>query len=410
MNRFHAMSRQYAVKDANGNGRVEWKDSLKSGFPSVKFVGASYQAAEPTPDAPQDVLGNNATVRATGVNLWGGDAMCQDFVDIAGADATLFPGKVFYRPASVSGKRFCKGLFKPNTQYTFFMRAHNGSASYRTVTNLRFEYSDGTRSHIYLGNEADADEYRRCVAVSAEGKTLLSIIGTDYAGNVFLDYMNSGLFEGVLSANDFKPYHNGGEATAPTLYAIGDIRDEWDAQTGKGIRRVVKTVLTGTERFSGGKLENGVAYFHAYTTPGDRLSGSQLTIATTHFSARFQSVASQHPDGGVYWVSNTNEAYRIVVGSTLTSQGVVDVASWRAWLAEQYSAGTPVTVFWAAKDIPFETEPMPLTCTTGYGQIVQVGGDISDVPIGVRYLTHGKRKPTIDTLGTAVLGTMKLGG
>ena len=39
--------------------------------------------------------------------------------------------------------------------------------------------------------------------------------------------------------------YNGGSVTAPSLYRIGDVQDEWDAVTAHGIRRIKKMVIDG---------------------------------------------------------------------------------------------------------------------------------------------------------------------
>ena len=67
---FDAVCRQYQVKETRGAGHAEWPDGLKSGFPSVKMLGKTEQTENPTPEIPQEVKSNNATVRSLGKNLF----------------------------------------------------------------------------------------------------------------------------------------------------------------------------------------------------------------------------------------------------------------------------------------------------------------------------------------------------
>lgn len=61
------------------------------------------------------------------------------------------------------------------------------------------------------------------------------------------------------------------------------------------------------------------------------------------------------------------------------------LANWKAHLAAH-----PLEV-WVARNEPEITKigAQRLTCPTGFGQIIQVAGDVPDAPMEVKYLAHG---------------------
>ena len=393
MNRFHATARQYEVKDASGNGRVEWKDSLKSGFPSVKLIGASYQAAEPTPDAPQYVLGNNATVRSCGKNLYNKN------------DENLISG--YFQPGSTnivaSSNRIIAYIpCKPGETYT--------ASKTGVLTNDRFAigYTEQLPAH-------DVEVFGIRYLQGNLGNVSLTITTGATAKYFVVWACLTGRYEDLdtlqieygNTASEYEPYYNGGEATAPTLYAIGDICDEWDAQTGKGVQRIGKIEINTSGAWSANALRVwSNSWGSRFMDHADM--NKVYPMVCSHYVAIEHSDAFANSMMGVaFYKSGSTKVLTFSFGS-----GPVYTADeWKAHLIELSEAGTPITIWYVlAEPVPFETDPMPLTCPTGYGQIVQVGGDIAGCPLEVRYLAHGKREVKKETLGHGILVQMKLGG
>ena len=62
---------------------------------------------------------------------------------------------------------------------------------------------------------------------------------------------------------------------------------------------------------------------------------------------------------------------------------------WKAYLANQYELGTPVTVWYVLENPEeFQTEPQPLIQPNGSGTIIQIDGTVNNCPITVTPVTH----------------------
>jgi len=84
--------------------------------------------------------------------------------------------------------------FKEDTQYTFINIGTTGN-----IKNVRWVYTNGTTD----GSSAS----KTGAYTSASGKTVLALVKINNASNaVVLNYEDCGIFEGVLTVDDFKPY------------------------------------------------------------------------------------------------------------------------------------------------------------------------------------------------------------
>lgn len=170
------------------------------------------------------------------------------------------------------------------------------------------------------------------------------------------------------------------QAVAPELYAIGDYKDEWNPQTGKGLRRIGKVELKGGGYWSA----TGTRVFTSDVILSNALPHTNMNtvanILCSHYEAVTNGITFYNSKIGISYYSRTL-SFSFGTGTTYT------VAEWTAHLKELYDAGTPITIYYAlAEPVPFETEPMPLTCPVGYGQLIQLDGNIADCPVEVTYL------------------------
>ena len=151
-----------------------------------------------------------AVVTRTGNNIWGGEKMADDMVAAVnnaskcnkGSDAS--GNYVMLDASSQISKILSTTLkFKENTQYTIILKAKN--ANNNATTNLHFLYTDGTKTYIDLPT-ASAGTVQTTVITSTSGKTVKGIEGHWGAGAAYLYYDDCGIFEGVLTADQFEPY------------------------------------------------------------------------------------------------------------------------------------------------------------------------------------------------------------
>ena len=190
---------------------------------------------------------------------------------------------------------------------------------------------------------------------------------------------------GVFRVTNADGTYDGGQAQAPELWAIPgtEFRDEWDPQTGRGIRRVQKVELGGSEMLDYFISDGNIATFNA-TLPANATGSTIInlrSIGNMTSAARISDVST------AAWRHCAYTRYmKVSVDATVAGKTADEV---RAWLAEQYSKKTPLTVWCElVSPEPFYSPPAKLTMPTGYGQIIQISGDVPDCPITAKYLTH----------------------
>lgn len=160
--------------------------------------------------------------------------------------------------------------------------------------------------------------------------------------------INNGIFKPQLesgpAATPYAPY-TGQTVPLPAiapLWGTGDIRDEYDAVTGVETRRWKRVTLDGTEAWAVSATGTAGKY---------RVSLSIEDILPTATFSQVSSCRCSH-----YATISADNTYHLQVGISAnygTSHGIFiyddaydvqDVTGWKAYLAAQYAAGTPVTV------------------------------------------------------------------
>lgn len=93
--------------------------------------------------------------------------------------------------------------FKENTQYTFVMTYDKNDGATR-APNLRVIYTDGT--YCDFSYIADATTKEMTITTTEVGKTVKRFYKRNMSGTTHLYYNESGIFEGVLTKQDFKEW------------------------------------------------------------------------------------------------------------------------------------------------------------------------------------------------------------
>lgn len=327
MNRqmFNALVAQYATPEVSGDGLVSWDGGKKCVIPSVKLYGAAVQDGEPTPENPVMPVCNNGVFAARGRNLF----------NLAGRAQRPLSGYASTTPREFDGNSYYVGLdannhYIPGSIADYSIEADVGAVMVQTSATgcgVAFDfptafgetYTVSAVSDQIIGvSWYDADGYliSNSSAVSPQIVTApanarwMVVVFRPAAGAAYV-YSDVQLEIGD-TATPYHPYYDGGQAQAPELWAIlgTEYRDEWNPQTGRGIRRC------------------GII---------DSYAGEAI-----------------------------NTPY-------LSSTGALTEGA---------------TVIYDIPDAPFTTSPAKLTMPTGYGQIIQVSGDVPDCPITAKYLTH----------------------
>lgn len=136
------------------------------------------------------------------------------------------------------------------------------------------------------------------------------------------------------------------------LHKIGDYADYVDFKRGVVVRRIKKLVLTGEEAWNGyGYAASGVG---AALLLADILSNGRMNGFCTHFTPLFTPAGSAI--NGITFGASNNVIYITFSAKTTKALNLTNTASVKTWLAAQYEAGTPVTIWYVLAEP--EEEPL----------------------------------------------------
>lgn len=352
MNRqtFNALCAQYATPKVSGDGLVSWDGGKKCVIPSLTLYGAVVQDGEPTPENPVMPVCNNGVFASRGRNL--------------AAIATVSSGYWLDGtglPSDPDARFVCLSVnVLPNALYTL--------SSSLKIYSIWYVNQSGTpvaRTNV----EAYTTAYKTpddCVSLRISLRNTSGVADTSAFKWLQCEFGDT--------ATPYTPYYDGGQAQAPELWAADGVADEWDAVTGKGVRRVLALRITG--EMLGSNFLNGRIYVR------DEYSGR---IASKAYNARTALCTHFSYNNNVYRDSGTEDGFIIslkrIFFRNMDWESAEDAIDW-------FSANEVYVYAEASTPEPFYHPPAKLTMPTGYGQIIQTSGDVPDCPITARYLTH----------------------
>ena len=164
-------------------------------------------SGDPSPTNICPISGwTGCNVAASGKNVFGGNALKESVLAnipnaTSGTDAN--GDYVSFTPSNANNKELFTAL-KPNTQYTLIMRLAKNNTT--TSTNIQVKYTDNTYTALArIGVSENTPE--TVVLTTPAGKSIKSVSGIWQSGTTYLYYDQCGVFEGVLTADDFEPYN-----------------------------------------------------------------------------------------------------------------------------------------------------------------------------------------------------------
>lgn len=176
---------------------------------------------------------------------------------------------------------------------------------------------------------------------------------------------------------------NGTDWTIP-LTCAGQTVPVYLGQTPT-VRRVRKLVLDGTENWSIYQTST----IHQFYAQGLLLGGLGLSSAVSTITPYGMTASNRAGDFGCYTVTSGSEIAFQMYGAKDTFP---DVAPWKAYLADKYAAGTPVTVWYvlATPTTGIVNEPL--------AKIGDYADELSSTDAGVAIPTvKGQNTLTVDT-------------
>ena len=315
-----------------------------------------------------------AVIRRTGKNLWGGDALLADLkAAIPSATVDSENRTLTFNASAPVSPPFCglrygnrRGFqFAENTRYTFILTMYKSSG---IGSNFIIHYTDGTNTKPAV-SEAGVKE--TVVVVSAAGKTVQSITKNTMSGNTTVYADESGIFEGVLTADDFVPY-NGTEVTVEFPNEAGTVYGgTLDVTAG------TLTVTWAKQQITTVTNANGVKY--AFTRLGANgyvvnYKGlcNVLSLRENH------SNTLQEGEFDVFNSSGYNMAQVIYYLPGMTGSSASErKSSAEAILADLADSGTTMEVaYMLAEPLVYSLTPSQITALTGYNTFTANCGDI----------------------------------
>ena len=178
------------------------------------------------------------------------------------------------------------------------------------------------------------------------------------------------------TATDFQPYVAPQTASAANLFAIADYADDQDVVSGLITRECGVQVFDGTERWTTDTNAGGGTILRAKLTGYIKdESGGRRKVLCTHFS-----YSNGNEDGAIFIGAQTGTLFFESLATDIS-----DVNAWKAFLAAQYGAGTPVIIVYPLAEETTETaSAQPLNTAQGTNT-VSVVSEVDPVTLKAEY-------------------------
>lgn len=325
---------------------------------SYTIKGNTVQNGTPTSSNPVDV--NGVGVRTE--NLWGGTTETNKYIDGQGNTGTASNGDIFDQKEMT---------VVSSTNYTFsWSDVVSGSENNKPYIRICFYTSNGGSfiSRLLVHPENYPDKYItftipiNCTYVDIRIDSETSTRGQHFVnlmlniGSTALPYEPYGIEIPISSAGQTTPVY------------LGEVETT---------RKIKKLVLTGEESWN--NVSTGDTQFFHITVSNETISNSG--VICTHFENA--DIGQRTTDVGIGFAGTTQLRVRPENTSTAT------LTTFKQWLASEYAAGTPVTVWYALQ-----------TATTGIvNEPLMKIGDYADALSNATAIptTEGANSITVDT-------------
>ena len=163
-------------------------------------------------------------------------------------------------------------------------------------------------------------------------------------------------------------------ASVQDLCGVGNVADEQDIISGAVTHRIGYHVFYGTETFSKSTAYGKAFLINAASSAwgADRIHA----VLCTHFLGLPQTSGSQE-DNTCFFNQTGHFYFRVTDNS--------DANAFKAWLAEQYAAGTPVIVAYALSEETSETVTAQHLETANGSNTISVISEVGQVNVAMTY-------------------------
>lgn len=179
----------------------------------------------------------------------------------------------------------------------------------------------------------------------------------------------------VTSGEDSKPVTTNIYLNEP-LRKIGDYADVLNSKEQSVTRKIKKIVFDGTEDWSAQIKSYKSTYFYL------KIDGVIDYIECTHYLQNNISVNNENIGCNIQHKTDINQDVVIIRPPNVETY---DIDSWESYLAEQYAAGTPVTVWYVLVEETEELAALPKIPTFKGTTIITTGTEVQPQNIEITY-------------------------
>ena len=280
-----------------------------------------------------------------------------DVANLTGKTNALFTDNINPKLAQVK--------FDEATQYTISMKFEiDTSIGWRKIT---FTYTDGTTSVSPWIVKSDVFKY-----TSTSGKTIAKVEFTNYNyyGDVYVEYIQ---LEAGTTATPYEPYHE--PITTPIylptpLYSGEVMRSDGSREVKWG-----KIVLTGEEKIVAAGA-SGTSYRYDFTNIKtiSQIGYARKNSKITHFKQ------CDMPAKDVVGYDWHGVSFHLMI---MTTQSTIN--KFKDWLKSQYTAGTPVTIWYTLETPTTETFTAPQIPTLNGTTVIDVDTAVKPTEMYTKY-------------------------
>lgn len=161
------------------------------------------------------------------------------------------------------------------------------------------------------------------------------------------------------------------------LYGIGDVRDEWDAETGKGVRRFIKRKIKDISwsRVTG---YGAHAFFYSNLATEKALNAHLFSDSYSIYRLSNATLAT---------FGNYAESYQLGNGATNNRLYLRD-DRFSSVDTLKNAMGEVEIVFEMLNPLEFTAPTQPIIEQSGFNQLLQSNGDIANTDAEVRFVVH----------------------
>lgn len=318
---------------------------------------------------------NDLVIKTKGKNLFGGLEFANALynnnsnVVINESDKTVtFPYNPNYADENIAT---LYSDFKENTQYTIFLNGFQKAGS-SYLPNLAIEYTDGSIDNL-ANWVSGLNVPTNFIRVTDANKTVRRFVYTYHSSTITstLNYDKCGIFEGVITEDDFTIYQST-QSTIPLTDSLRGIKvldggnytdndgQQWVCDTLDLKRKiytqrikkvVVNAVSTASSSYTNTGVQWGYTVFGSGTNP-DRKTGRLNAMSNIGIVQYNQALATVNKEG--VGLNDSSNYLFIHLSNERCGFTSTDTQSQRISKFNSYLANNPITVIYELKE-PIET-------------------------------------------------------